>query len=55
MSSFMNADLGSDSDSDDGDFDPKKETHTGNFAEDANQLLKDPNNKGFEIPSLDKV
>ena len=36
-------------------FDPKKETHTGNFAKDANQLLKDPNNKGFEIPSLDKV
>ena len=29
MSSFMNADLGSDSDSDDGDFDPKKEKHEG--------------------------
>ena len=30
MSSFMNADLGSDSDSDDGDFDPTKERHEGN-------------------------
>ena len=29
MSSFMNADLGSDSDSDDGDFDPTKEKHEG--------------------------
>ena len=29
MSSFMNADLGSDSDSDDGDFDPKKEKREG--------------------------
>ena len=36
-------------------FDPKKETHTGDFAKDANQLLKDPNNKGFEVPTIDKV
>ena len=27
----MNADLGSDSDSDDGDFDPTKEGHEGNI------------------------
>ena len=27
----MNADLGSDSDSDDGDFDPTKEKHEGNY------------------------
>ena len=36
-------------------FDPQKETHTGDFAKDANQLLKDPNNKGFEVPPIDKV
>ena len=36
-------------------FDPKKETHTGEHAKDANRLLKDPNNMGFEIPSVDKV
>jgi predicted dehydrogenase len=36
-------------------FDPKTETHTGAHAEAANKLLKDPNNAGYEVPSLDKV
>ena len=36
-------------------FDPKTETHTGDHAAAANKLLKDPNNAGFEVPSLDKV
>ncbi len=36
-------------------FDPKTERHTGEFAEKANALLKDPNRKGFEIPEPGKV
>jgi len=36
-------------------FDPKTELHTGDHAEAANALLKDPNNKGFEVPTIDKV
>lgn len=36
-------------------FDPKTERHTGEHADLANALLKDPNNKGFEVPSLDAV
>lgn len=36
-------------------FDPKTELHTGDYAEEANALLKDENNKGFEIPSLANV
>ena len=36
-------------------FDPKTERHTGDHAEAANTLLKDPNNKGFEVPAIDKV
>ncbi len=36
-------------------FDPKTERHTGEFAEEANRLLKDPNNPGFEVPSPEKV
>lgn len=36
-------------------FDPATERHTGEFAEQANGLLKDPNRKGFEIPSIDQV
>ncbi len=36
-------------------FDPKTETHTGEFAKEANELLKDPNNRGFEIPSLASI
>jgi predicted dehydrogenase len=33
-------------------FDPESERHTGDYAEQANVLLKDPNNPGFEIPTL---
>ena len=33
-------------------FDPRTERHTGEFSEDANALLKDPNNPGFEVPTL---
>lgn len=36
-------------------FDPKSELHVGQHAEAANALLKDPNNKGYEIPSLESV
>ena len=36
-------------------FDPETERHTGDFAEQANALLKDPNNPGFEVPTIDKV
>ncbi len=36
-------------------FDPKTETHTGDFAEEANVLLKDPNNPDFKIPTIDEV
>ena len=36
-------------------FDPKTETHTGNHAEAANRLLKDPNNAGFEVPRLAEI
>lgn len=36
-------------------FDPKTETHTGDHADAANALLKDPNNNGFEVPAADKV
>ncbi len=36
-------------------FDPKTETHVGEFAQQANKLLKDRNRAGFEIPSADKV
>lgn len=36
-------------------FDAKTETHVGDFAAEANVLLKDPNRPGFEIPTLDKV
>ncbi len=36
-------------------FDPKSERHTGEWATEANRLLKDPNNPGFEVPALDKV
>ncbi|MEM7453021.1 MAG: Gfo/Idh/MocA family oxidoreductase [Planctomycetota bacterium] len=37
------------------EFDPEAERHTGEHAEAANQLLKDPNNPGFEVPSVDAV
>ncbi len=36
-------------------FDAKTETHTGDFADEANKLLKDPDNPGFKIPSADSV
>lgn len=36
-------------------FDPKTERHIGQHAEAANKLLKDPNNPGFEIPSMERV
>ena len=36
-------------------YDPKTERHTGNHAEAANALLKDPNRKGFEIPTVADV
>lgn len=36
-------------------FDPATEKHTGEHAEAANALLKDPNRKGFEIPGIDQV
>ena len=36
-------------------FDPKTERHTGAQAEAANKLLKDPNNAGFEVPSVENV
>ncbi|NOZ41403.1 MAG: Gfo/Idh/MocA family oxidoreductase [Planctomycetes bacterium] len=36
-------------------FDPNSETHCGDFASDANGLLKDPNRSGFQIPSLAEV
>ena len=36
-------------------FDPETERHTGAFSKEANALLKDENNPGFEIPSKNKV
>ncbi|NND99837.1 MAG: Gfo/Idh/MocA family oxidoreductase [Pirellulaceae bacterium] len=36
-------------------FDPKTETHTGEFAEAANVLLKDPNNPDFKIPTISEL
>lgn len=36
-------------------FDPATETHTGEFADEGNALLKDPNRPGFEIPEASKV
>jgi predicted dehydrogenase len=36
-------------------FDPKTERHTGDHAEAANKLLRDPNRKGFQVPDADKV
>ena len=36
-------------------FDPVTERHVGEHAEEANRLLKDPNNPGFEVPSLDRI
>lgn len=36
-------------------FDPATERHTGEFADAANVLLKDPNNPGFQVPSVKDV
>ncbi len=36
-------------------FDPATERHTGDHAEAANALLKDPNTKGFEVPDATRV
>ena len=36
-------------------FDPETESHVGDYAEEANALLKDSNNPGFEIPSIDAI
>ncbi|HOX04455.1 MAG TPA: Gfo/Idh/MocA family oxidoreductase [Candidatus Paceibacterota bacterium] len=36
-------------------FDPKTERFTGEFAAQANRLVKDPNRPGFEVPAPDKV
>ena len=36
-------------------YDPSQERHVGDHADAANALLKDPNRKGFEIPSVSKV
>ena len=36
-------------------FDPKTESHTGEFASEANTLLKDQNRKGYQIPSVSDV
>jgi predicted dehydrogenase len=36
-------------------FDPQTERHTGDFAEKANLLLKDPNREGFVIPEPGRV
>lgn len=36
-------------------FDPKTERHTGEHAEAANALLKDPNNQGFVVPTADRI
>jgi len=36
-------------------FDPQTELHIGDHATEANALLKDPNNRGFEIPTVAHV
>ena len=36
-------------------FDPETERHVGEFADEANALLKDPNRPGFEIPAVTEV
>lgn len=36
-------------------FDPASELHIGDHAKEANALLKDPNNKGFEVPDAKRV
>jgi hypothetical protein len=33
-------------------FDPETESHKGSYSRKANALMKDENNRGFEVPSL---
>jgi hypothetical protein len=37
------------------EFDATKEVFTGEHADQANVLVKDPNNAGFEVPTVDNV
>jgi len=36
-------------------FDPKTERHTGEYADQANALLKNPNRSGFEVPDIKNI
>lgn len=36
-------------------FDPETEQHVGEHADEANALMKDENNKGFEVPTVENV
>jgi hypothetical protein len=36
-------------------FDPQAERHTGDYSDEANTLLKDPNRAGFEVPDVKDV
>jgi hypothetical protein len=36
-------------------FDPQTERHTGEFAAEANELLKDANRPGFQVPDAKDV
>jgi hypothetical protein len=36
-------------------FDPQTERHTGEFADAANELLKDPNRTGYQVPDVTAV
>jgi hypothetical protein len=36
-------------------FDPKTERHVGDYATEANALLRDPRNSGFELPELKTI
>jgi hypothetical protein len=36
-------------------FDPDSERHTGEHADAANALLKDPNTTGFEVPEISQI
>jgi predicted dehydrogenase len=36
-------------------FDPETERHIGEHADEANALLKDPNNEAFQVPAIDAV
>lgn len=36
-------------------FDPKTERHIGDHADEANALLKDPNNEGYRVPTISEV